>query len=158
MEFKFRGLEYKDLCWFKDVRSTAYHQLYNDQDFSLEEYQEWYNTKHGEGNEELFFVININDTDIGYFRTSEHDGVNHSFKIGGDIHSDHRGKGYAVPAYEAFFKYMKDMITSIPHYTVYLDVLESNERAVHIYKKLGFKTFDTKEHKGKKVLKMKKSL
>ncbi len=144
---RLRKMLYSDLEWFKDVRKDCIQWLYEDKDYSLEEYQEWYKE-----DSPHFFVVNIKEEDIGYIRTSEWG--KGRVKIGMDIHRNHRGKGHSVPSYQELFHSLKWHSIN----EVYLDVLEENERAVYIYKKLGFEIINTKTERERKVLQMKKML
>tara|TARA_Y100000389_G_scaffold190073_1_gene214544 strand:+ start:73 stop:513 length:441 start_codon:yes stop_codon:yes gene_type:complete len=144
---KLRKMSYGDLEWFKDVRKDCIQWLYEDKDYSLEEYQKWYKE-----DKPHFFVVNIEGDDIGYIRTSEWG--KGRVKVGMDIHRNHRGKGYSVPSYQELFHSLKWHSIN----DVYLDVLEENERAVHIYRKLGFEEFNSKNVREKRVLQMKNQI
>lgn len=72
---------------------------------------------------------------IGVFRVDNIDLKNRSVMVGLDITPEHRGHGLSKPIYEHFLSYYFDQCGMN---RVYLKVLETNARAIHIYKKLGF--------------------
>jgi RimJ/RimL family protein N-acetyltransferase len=60
-----------------------------------------------------------------------------------DIAVEHRGKGYAIPAYDLLINELK---TKYSLNQLYLEVLSNNHRAKHIYDKLGFVVIDVLDY------------
>jgi RimJ/RimL family protein N-acetyltransferase len=64
------------------------------------------------------------------------DYINRSIRVGGDIHKDYRGKGYGTKMFELIVSYCFNYLNSR---RLWLMVLETNEKAIQLYKKIGFK-------------------
>ena len=77
-----------------------------------------------------------NNKDIGIIRIDSIDWINRNCEIGLDVFDDFKGKGYAAPIYEWLLNHL---FNELGFHSVYLEVLETNDRAIHIYKKLGFR-------------------
>lgn len=87
----------------------------------------------------MYFIFSESgfiNSKIGYVRFTKIDYINKSICVGGDIHSKYRGKGYSKQMYRLIFDLVFNKMNMNK---CYLWVLENNERAIHIYKKLGFK-------------------
>ena len=126
--YQFRKMELKDISFFNLVRNESCLYLHDSNRYTIEESEEWF-LKHTP----VFFIVSHDKNDIGYFRTSnwERDSV----YIGMDISCNMRGKGHAQICYPVFMDFLKD-VYNINKF--YLRVLKSNERAQHIYRKIGF--------------------
>ena len=86
-------------------------------------------------NSQMYLILFCNKKKIGYVRITQIDPVNRSMCVGGDIHKKFRGKGYAKEMYNLIF----DLgFKKLNMNRLWLFVLENNDRATHIYKKLGF--------------------
>lgn len=127
-----RELKFEDLPFLVEVRNECREWLHDPSKFTLAECEQWFLDTSPK-----FFILEINDECIGYFRTSKW--TKDSVYIGLDIHKNHRGNGYAVPAYKMFINMLDKKI-------YYLSVLTKNKRAIHIYKKLGFETIGWAEN------------
>lgn len=133
-----RGMIESDLQFFNEVRNQSLDFLHDDTVYSLEDNFRWFKS-----NKPRFFILEINNEPIGYFRTS--DWVNNSLYIGMDIHPKFRGMGYAKSAYELFINKLKD---EYEIKKIYLEVLNTNKRAINIYNKLGFTIIDLLPYSG----------
>lgn len=80
-------------------------------------------------------VAFIDNTPVGVVRLDSIDISNSSVCVGLDIHKDFRGSGFSRPIYKKLFKrlFIEDGFNRI-----WLLVASFNERAIHIYKSLGF--------------------
>ena len=96
---------------------TTRYNLENDNVFSLEQGEKWYETLTSP-----WYIISNENTMVGYIRTN-------GDEIGCDIHPSHRRKGYAKMAY---LKIMEDIESAT------LWVFEDNF-AKNLYQDLGFK-------------------
>ncbi len=72
---------------------------------------------------------------IGIIRIDHIDYHNRNCEIGLDIFDHCKGMGLAAPIYNWLLNYL---FNDLNMHSVYLEVLETNERAKHIYQKLGF--------------------
>jgi RimJ/RimL family protein N-acetyltransferase len=131
-----RKLTKDDLSFLISVRNASVDYLHDKRKFTLEQCEKWFNTL-----KDPYFIIIHNGEYIGYARTSNWE--NSSCYIGMDIAPVHRGKGYAVPAYNLL---MKELKTNYNIKELYLEVLSNNHRAKHIYDKLGFIVIDTLDY------------
>jgi len=84
---------------------------------------------------ELFEDISKSYKKIGMVRFSNIDFVNRSVCVGGDIAEIFEGKGHGKAMYETIFKVGFDVWGMN---RMWLSVLENNERAIALYKKMGF--------------------
>lgn len=128
-----RRLEHSDIPFYNCVRNECAQFLHDPTTYTLPEAYEWYKT-----NQDPFFIYEIDNEMIGYFRTSNW--KNHSCYVGMDIHKDYRGKKLAFDAYKLLFEYLgKNFYVD----RFYLEVLETNTRALNLYKKLGFEQINS---------------
>lgn len=81
---------------------------------------------------------------IGCIRVDHIDEPNHNCYVGMDIATEYRGKGLSYEIYKWLFDYL---FNDLNMHVLYLEVLATNERAAHIYKKLGFKPCGFYPHK-----------
>lgn len=72
---------------------------------------------------------------IGLFRVDNIDPSNHNCCVGLDILKDHRGKGLGYQAYQLM---LDELLLHRNMDNVWLEVLETNEVGIALYKKLGF--------------------
>ena len=72
---------------------------------------------------------------IGLVRIDRIDSVNRNCMIGLDLVPDHRGKGLSGKVYAWLLDYLFNQLNM---HMLYLEVLESNTRAQHVYERLGF--------------------
>ena len=88
---------------------------------------------------ESFLVFEIKDGDdykkIGMIRLSAIDRTHRSMCVGGDIAEEFSGQGHGKAMYELIFKLG---FNSWGMHRLWLLVLETNHRAIKLYKKMGF--------------------
>lgn len=137
-------MKLNDIEFFNKTRLESSKYLHESTDFTLEENIIWF-TK----NKPKYFILYNNNQDIGYFRTSKW--TTNSVYIGLDIAKKHRGNGYARKGYMIMFEYLKNLGII----TIFLEVLQTNKRALHIYESLGFKKCEIKQFKTTNSIKMK---
>lgn len=131
-----REMSLNDIEFFNEVRNQSVDFLHDNTQYSLEDNIKWF-----ENTQPRFFILEVDSDPVGYFRTSEW--IDNSLYIGMDIHPKFRGLGYANPAYELFINKLKD---EYEIKKVYLEVLNTNKRALNIYNKLGFTIIDLLAH------------
>ena len=73
---------------------------------------------------------------LGLVRVDRIDSVNRNCAVGLDLVPQHRGKGLSAKVYAWLLDYL---FLQLNMHMVYLEVLESNERAIHVYERLGFR-------------------
>jgi RimJ/RimL family protein N-acetyltransferase len=81
-------------------------------------------------------MIKLDGEKVGYFRTSNYSSKNKNIYVGADLHKNFRGKGIA---YESYCKFIPMLFEKMDLHKISLEVLESNQRGINLYKKLGFK-------------------
>lgn len=131
-EYWFRKMTEYDLEFFLEIRNECSEMLHDNSKYTLEQAKEWFNKKNPD-----FYIINYDNNDIGYFRTSNR--TEKTIYIGCDLHKDWRGKGLATMAYKIF---MLSLFTDEKIEKIYLEVLNINEVAYNLYLKLGFEVED----------------
>ena len=126
---KLKGIE--DLHFINEIRNKYSEQyLYDSRTFNLTETYDWYK----KNNPDWYMILN-DEKLIGYFRLSDYSIENMNIYVGADIAPEHTGKGLGYLAYKAFLPYL---FNEYGLNKVSLEVLSTNERAIHLYKKLGF--------------------
>jgi RimJ/RimL family protein N-acetyltransferase len=73
---------------------------------------------------------------LGLVRVDRIDSVSRNCAVGLDLVAKHRGKGLSAKVYAWLLDYLFHQLNM---HMVYLEVLESNERAIHVYERLGFR-------------------
>lgn len=130
--FSFRPLCEKDLQFLNEVRNDcAEEYLHDSRKFTLAQTKEWFRKE-----QPNYYIIQMEDIDVGYFRVSQHSQSNSNLYIGADLHKEYRGRKLAHPAYKQFISYLFEKYNLNK---ISLEVLSSNVRAYSLYKKLGFK-------------------
>lgn len=125
---RFRIITEADLSFLNEVRNDCVEYLHDSRTFTLEETKEWFRSKRPK-----YWIIWKGEIRIGYFRTSKYE--NRSIYVGADLHKDYQGKGLG---YESYVKFLPFIFNYFDIDTVKLEVFESNNRAINLYKKLGF--------------------
>lgn len=135
----------KDLIFMNSIRNSDQTRFFLEDPrvFTLEETQAWFESKEPE-----WFIIEVEDQKVGYFRTSEN--TKKSICIGCDIDPGHRRKGYAKKAYNEFIK----KLYSEGFVNIWLDVFRDNEPAINLYKSLGFIEVGSREVRSKDYVTM----
>lgn len=124
----FRKMQYDDLEFFLSIRNNCKDFLHNNNKFTIEDSRKWFDEV-----KPYYYIINYDNKDIGYFRTSNYS--DNTIYIGADLHKDWRNKKLSYNAYMNFMYFLFDKLNLEK---VYLKVLETNMIAYNLYKKLGF--------------------
>ena len=120
-----KKMKYKDVKFFNEVRNECCEWLHDPTKYSLEESQEWFKREKRD-----YYVLQAENENVGYFRTSLRDDENKTMFVGLDIHEHSRGLKLAEPAYYEFFQFIKKKFATR---VVFLRVLKKNVRAKHLY-------------------------
>jgi len=132
----FREMVLDDLPTFLEIRNLSNQYLHNNSTFSIDEATKWFKET-----QPKFFVIEIENKIVGYFRTSNWD--TNSLYIGADIHPDFRDKGIGYQSYLMFIDFLKKKYSINK---LKLEVLSTNKRAKHLYEKIGFSVIEIKRN------------
>jgi RimJ/RimL family protein N-acetyltransferase len=133
MMMEFIRLAYNDLSFLNEVRNEcAAEYLHDSRTFTLEETINWYKNANPD-----FWIIWYNNERVGYFRTSNYSKINKNIYVGADLHKDFRGRGLA---YESYCKFIPFLFNKLDLHKISLEVLSTNQRAINLYDKIGFRT------------------
>ena len=129
---EFFKLTLDNLSFLNEVRNECCEEyLHDSRKFTLEQTIDWFNET-----KPMFWIIRKNGERVGYFRTSNYSIENRNIYIGADLHKDFRGKGLALESYKLFIPYL---FTEYNLHKISLEVLKTNQRAINLYEKLGFR-------------------
>ena len=128
LRLNIREMLVDDLPFFLEIRNLSKEFLHDNSTFTLEQSTEWFKKTNP-----IFYVIELGNVIIGYFRTSNWDG--NSPYIGCDIHPDFRGLGLG---YLSYLKFIDRIYSEFNISSLKLEVLSTNVRAKNLYYKLGF--------------------
>ena len=121
---------YDDLEFLINIRNQYCEEyLHDSRKFTLEDAQKWYKEKHPS-----YLKIIFDGVDIGYVRLTND--YNDNLYVGVDISPEYTGKGYG---YQTYIELLPLLFNYFAIDKVYLEVLSTNERAIHLYEKIGFK-------------------
>jgi RimJ/RimL family protein N-acetyltransferase len=131
--YTFEEMRFEDLEWFVSIRNSVREHLHNSNQFTLDQAETWFRNL----SDIKYFKISIRDVDgtsqvIGYLRFREIT-ENSIGEIGLDL--DPRFQGRKL-SFEAYIEFAKTNLARVNIWT--LRVKKANQRAVSLYKKLGF--------------------
>ena len=133
MKIIFKKADLNDVSFLNEVRNNYVKEFLHDSTmYTLAQAREWFKEKKPD-----YYIILLNKNKIGYFRTSAHSKKNKNIYIGADLHPDYIGKKLSFICYNKFIEFLfkKYELNKIS-----LEVLETNQRAINLYKKVGFVT------------------
>jgi len=131
MNLTFRKLEIFDLYFFNNVRNSfAENYLHNSKQFTIQETADWFQEENPD-----YYIIELENEKIGYFRLSNHSIENKNIYVGMDIAKEYQGKGYGYYIFDKFIDYLFDVYDLNK---VSLEVLKTNQKAIRLYEKLEF--------------------
>lgn len=129
--FQFHHITEHDAEFINFIRNSYCDEyLHDSRKFTVEETRSWITETNP-----LYFIVTYGNQPIGYFRLSNHSEENKNIYIGADIHPKYVGLKLAYPMYMSFINFIFDY-KQLNKLT--LEVLETNTRAINLYKKLGF--------------------
>ena len=105
---------------------------------NIENEREWIENLYPRGvRENIYFAIEENSSKnfVGYLSLQKINYINRNGNFGVIILKKFRGKGYSAEAMKLFFSYIFDQINLRK---IKLDVLKENDKAIKIYKDMGF--------------------
>lgn len=128
-----RRMTQHDLLRFNEIRNASIPYLHTPIAFTDEQVGKWFPTA------PPYYVIELDGEMIGYFRTSHW--KCESVCIGADLAPEYRNRGIGTATYLSFFQLLKALGIK----KVWLKVLTTNLRAIHLYKKLEFNIIEENE-------------
>lgn len=99
---------------------------------TIESHVAWWKSR---GNSERYLIFCVDGERVGFTKFRPIDKVNMNVVLGADIHKDHRGKGYAKQMWHLMLEHS---FVDLGMHRASLITAEYNEKAIHVYKKLGF--------------------
>lgn len=129
-EITIRDMDVWDIPKFLSIRNYNKEYLHDSRLFGEDQAKDWFvKTPH------KYFIIEYFNDMIGYFRTSDWDYVSKKVCVGADLSPEFQNKGYGYKVYNLFLDYL---FNELDMHRVWLEVLATNGRAIHLYTKLGF--------------------
>lgn len=132
-----RALEETDLEWVKNLRNHPQTWPYLGTFRFINSFQQkkWFE-KINADETKIYLIFGYKNKNLGLVRLTEIDRINRSMCIGGDILPKERKKGHAKYMYKLIFKLGFEVWGMN---RLWLLVLATNDHALRLYKKLGFK-------------------
>lgn len=136
-DFSLRTIQESDLEWIRALRSneSTWSNLGTFAFIYDLTQKSWFESLENKKSAE-YLVYCKKNKNIGIVRLTDIDKINRSMCVGGDILPSVRGKGYAKNMYQLIFKLGFE---EMGMHRLWLFVLDTNERAKHIYADVGFK-------------------
>ncbi len=101
-----------------------------------EEQRQWFEKVRAAADRRYYILCDKEHAFVGIVRTDQIDRINRSIRIGVDIVSELRGKGFGSKAFVLLKKFCFDEMNI---HRIWLAVIETNTIALNLYKKQGFK-------------------
>ncbi|OGD86898.1 hypothetical protein A2164_01015 [Candidatus Curtissbacteria bacterium RBG_13_35_7] len=135
--YSLRPIEEKDLEWIRKLRNdeSTWSQLGTFKFIYEVTQKNWFKDLKKRDDSEYLVFCN-SKSNLGLVRLTEIDRGNRSMCVGGDIILEKRGKGLSKIMYRLIFKVGFDLLGMN---RLWLNVLETNKKAIYIYKKNGFR-------------------
>ena len=131
----FRLMTKDDLFWFVGVRNQVFEMLHNPQFFTLDQAISWF-----PNSQTKYWVIEKGNQNLGYFRVNSIS--NEKVLIGADIDPQFQGQGFGFSAY---IEFVIQVLSPLGVQYLELRVLKKNDKAMGLYKKLGFEITEETE-------------
>jgi len=98
--------------------------------------EKWFKKIIEDDSQNYYIIYDIkNKCNIGLLRTDQIDFINRSVRVGCDIHPSFHSKGYGFKSICMIIKYFFDYYNMN---RIWLMVIETNTKALNLYKKVGF--------------------
>jgi UDP-4-amino-4,6-dideoxy-N-acetyl-beta-L-altrosamine N-acetyltransferase len=132
-------LEREDIEPLRLMRNdpTTRHWLSDTSIISKEAQEKWFNRLVDDSSRLYLAIKDKKNKLVGVLRSDQWDRINHSVRVGLDIHPDFRGKGLGTEAFQGFIDYL---FNEQGMHRLWLLVAENNEIAIRLYARLGFST------------------
>lgn len=131
-----RAIEEADAAFLVQLRRDSWMELGYVEPISECDQDEWLKGLIGATNRRYYILTRTKDgASLGVIRITELDWINRSACVGGDVAKRFRGKGYG----RAMFSLIRAWCFGVLNlHRLWLLVLETNKRALHVYQKAGF--------------------
>lgn len=138
--YRLRLIEETDLTFLKNLRESPETSQYLGSFcmLNMARQKKWFEGLQNDSSKLFLMFEQFQESDwqaIGMVRISDIDLINRSMCVGGDICPEFRGKGHAPKMYDLIFRLGFDYYNMN---RLWLLVLENNEPAKNLYKKMGF--------------------
>jgi RimJ/RimL family protein N-acetyltransferase len=139
--FRLRPIRASDLGYLRKLRNHPETRSYlgDPRRITAARQQAWFRGLRGDASR-AYYLFELREGNswlpLGMARTHDIDRRNRSMGVGGDIAPEHRGRGHAKILYRLVFElgFRKRRM-----HRLWLHVLDTNERARALYRKLGFR-------------------
>jgi len=128
-KFNYETLTETELQNFLDIRNSSAHFLHDDRIFKISETEKWFQDRR----KDLYLTVKVDKKMIGYFRLNNTD--KNEIWIGLDLAEKLRGKGIGEKLYLCIFLHSNLLVNEG---NIMLEVLDFNQRAIKLYRKIGF--------------------
>lgn len=137
-EIHLRSVERKDLPKIASLRNSVetWPHLTDPIPVTEKDQEAWFSSISLRSGRFWAIACNKEHDFIGLARMDQHDAQNRSLRIGVDVEVALRGLGFGTKTYRTLFTYVFDELNI---HRLWLQVLETNERGIHLYDRLGFK-------------------
>lgn len=140
--YKFHGLairaiEEDDLVRLQELRGLVWRDLGTIAINNLNQQRRWLQSVWADPARAYYVLYAPPDPAfMGVVRTADIDRINHSMTVGGDILPCFQNQGYGQRMFELIKSFCFDQLNM---HRIWLMVMETNKRAIHVYEKTGFK-------------------
>jgi RimJ/RimL family protein N-acetyltransferase len=131
MSLELSNLKLEDFVFFLKVRNECAPYLHDNRLFSENECKPWFAKNHNN-----YLLIKKKHIKVGYVRLTENNKLLKTLTLGLDIDSNFRRQHIAYDTYLALFNHF--FIVN-EYKCLRLEVLSHNNKAISLYKKLGFR-------------------
>ena len=132
-----RAIEKRDVEVLRNWRNHPEMRKYLFSHMPVSEIQQagWYERSASDTRNQILMVDDPTGQTVGYVQLSRIDYKNRSVEIGGHLSPEAQGQGYGR---DAFHTLMRFAFRQMNMHRVSLEVFDFNDRAIALYKKLGF--------------------
>jgi RimJ/RimL family protein N-acetyltransferase len=136
-EIAIRAIEDEDLEDLQKLRSLVWPDLGTIAITNLDQQRRWLQSVSADPRRAYYVLCKRNVSEfMGMVRMADIDFVNRSMTVGGDILPSFQNKGHGQEMFELIKTFCFDYLNM---HRIWLLVMETNKRAIHVYEKAGFK-------------------
>ena len=137
LKMQLRHVRDDDHEWLVELHNdpSVLHNMIDNRSITLEHHMAWW-AGISKDPRQLRLIFTVNDERVGFTKFYNIDQVNHNCVLGGDIHKDHRGKGYAKYMWQLMLNHC---FIDLNLHRVALATAVFNEPGQRTYCRVGFK-------------------